>query len=76
MKLKHAIESVKTCKDIKWIAADRNKELWAFIAKPHKKDGVWIAPDPTCKYPRYDDLQYLGVYTGKKDWKKTLRKVR
>ena len=76
MKLNHALESVKPCKDLHWIAVDKNKELWAFTKKPKRKAGVWVAQDPDCKYPKYDDLQYLGMYTGKKDWKNTLRKIK
>lgn len=69
MKLKKLIK-IAQVEGKKWVSVDKGGTAYSSMFKPEPLEGYWMMPG------KYEDLfVLLGKYTGKKDWKNTLRKV-
>ena len=75
MKLKKAIKKAKKLPHVNWIAVEKNNMIFGYENKPITKKS-WVS----WKHPLAsffgEAYSFIGNYTGKKNWKKTLRRVR
>ena len=75
MKLKKAMKIAKNLsKRCKWIAVDEDKKIWSFPDKPTLATRFYVLD--SIGYILDEGYYVIGNYTGKKNWKKTLRRVR
>ena len=68
MKLKDLITKAQKA-EYPWLAVDKNNQTFGYIVRPELDPLQWNArlQTPSCSF--------LGMYTGNKDWKTTLRQV-
>jgi len=74
MKLKKLIKKAKK-NNHKWVSVDKDGCAYSSRLKPepHEICDYWTVTGDRLSI---DYFTYLGEYTGKKNWKKTLRKVK
>lgn len=68
MNLKKAKKFAKEI-GFKWLAVDEDNEVYSYPTKPKKYINFWSTINP-------NKANFLGKYTGKRKWSKTLRKVK
>jgi len=64
MKLKKALKIAKKA-GFDYVAVDRNKQIHMYGQKPETSELFW-----------FSTILNIGTYTGSKDWKDTLRRVK
>ncbi len=68
MRMKKAVSEAQMYGDAyNWVAADQDKNIFAFTKKPTLMSHFWTAQPSNRKY--------IGKYTGAKCWDRTLRRV-
>ena len=51
---------------LSWVAADKDKRIYAYNGKPYRKLDVWLETG-------MKDPIHIGAYTGTQSWRKTKR---
>lgn len=70
MKLKAVALRLKNT-GVRYIAVDADSTIWAYMSKPEKYDLKYWDSENNLTF-----ASYIGKYSGKKKWNKTLRKVK
>ena len=70
MKLKAVARRLKNS-GVRYIAVDADYTIWAYKSKPEKYDLKYWDAENNLTF-----AAYIGRYSGKKKWNKTLRKVK
>ena len=73
MNMKEAQKLAKKHDNANWVAGDKDKTIWIFQTKPYRYNDTkeWLEHRGSFLWN-----VRIGKYTGKKSWKKTLRKVK